>query len=81
MDEIDLNEERYTWLPSIEILQNIDKDSQESRPALIKHIFEGTYDINEINNYVDIIINMEQIDDGKKVYRKYPMKLCDVKDF
>lgn len=50
--------------------------------GVISHFFtDNIVKIEEIENYISIIVNMEQIKNGVKTYHKHPMKLCDRKDF
>ena len=69
-------------MPSIEIIQNFDNAGLNMLPILLAHIFsDNLIDIDELNNYVSVIINMEQIENGTKTYHKHPMKICDPNEF
>jgi hypothetical protein len=77
-----MQEKDYAWMPSIEILRNINEnDTTKETPDIIKRVFQKRINVEEINNIFSVIVNMEEIADGVKLYHKYPMKLCDHKDF
>mgnify|MGYP000849781252 CR=1 FL=1 len=69
-------------MPSLEIIQNFDNAGLKMLPLVLEHIFtDKLIDMDELNNYVSVIINMEQIENGTRTYHKHPMKICDPDEF
>ena len=42
---------------------------------------DDSIDYRQLENYGSIIMNVEEITNGKKIYHKHPFRFCDQKDY
>jgi hypothetical protein len=67
----------FAWLPTIKIKLSSQIDKIGYMPKIIKSMIgNDKIDISQLENYVSIIINMEDITSGIKTYHKHRFQFC-----
>lgn len=80
-DDIDLHHLDFIWMPSISILLNAHEDELSFVPSILKSVFDKKkIELEELEKYINIVANLEEIKNGVKINHVHKIKYCEVSD-
>ena len=67
----------FRWMPSLEVKLNIRRDEIDFWPDLMVDFFKNMQiDLDMLENYISIVLNIHKKVDGEETSYKFPMKYC-----
>ena len=67
----------FRWMPSLEVKLNIRRDEIDFWPDIMVDFFKNMQlDLDMLENYISIVLNIHKKVDGEETSYKFPMKYC-----